>query len=149
MQDSRLAWHIGEILTIATGWLVAPRGYAAVDALEDYLADRPLSVADRLVYAGALRRAILAQYPQFAAFADDVPMPEELIPEWLRRRALEHGEYLPVLRLPAEHPACVREIWPATAAPGCDAAGTAHPSTSDDGDPPARHVYPGHLSGQM
>src|SRR5689334_21774150 len=98
MLDVRLRWHIGESLSVATGWLVAPRGEPAVHALEEYLADRPLSVADRFVYGAALRRGILAQFPEFAAFDDDVPMPEELIAEWLRRRAAEFGEYIPVSR---------------------------------------------------
>lgn len=111
--DPRNSWHIGDILSLVMDYVVSPRGYPAVVALQDHLADRPLSTADRVLYEGVFRGAILAQYPAFRAFSNDGPIPEELLPEWLRRRVAEFGEYLPVQRLAPDHSACVRVICPA------------------------------------
>lgn len=47
--------------------------------------------------------ALLRQYPEFGAYSNDAPIPEELVTEWMRRRIAKFGEYLHVGRLPADH----------------------------------------------
>lgn len=121
MNNGRRMWHLGDILSVALGYVVSPRGARGAEELEVYLAGRPLSLGDQVVYERALRRAVLDQYPAFAAYADDMPLPDELTPEWLRRRVAEFGEYLPVDPLPEDHWVRTRPIWPAdlaTADPG-------------------------------
>jgi hypothetical protein len=113
MHDERTAWHISDILSVVTGWPIPPSGFVAIGTLQEYLAQRPLSAADMLFYDREFRYALLEQYQGLAAYADDMPMPEELVAEWLRRRTAEFGEYLLVRRLPPTHPACMRVIWPA------------------------------------
>jgi hypothetical protein len=107
----RRAWHIGEIFSVVSEYVVAPRGVDAAHLLADHLARRTLLTADRVVYDGALRHALLAQFPDLRAYLDDFPIPEELQSEWLRRRVAEFGEYHPVKPLEADHPACTKPIW--------------------------------------
>ena len=111
MHHNRIAWHIGDILAVITGdYSPAPRGGAGCDALEDYLAGRPLSESERCFFSDAFPEALLLQHPGLAMFRKDMPLPPELMSEWLRRRIAEFGEYLPVTPLPRDHPACTRRV---------------------------------------
>src|SRR5689334_235889 len=85
MHDARKAWHIGDIVTITTGFLVSPRklGYLA---LQEYMANRTLDAGERLLYSPVFRSALLVQYPELREFCLDHPLPDELCGEWLRRR---------------------------------------------------------------
>lgn len=104
MFDARRAWHIGDVLSIVTGYDASPRGPDAAYRLQDYMANRVLSAQEHTMFASDFKRAVLDQYPELLEYAHDWPVPLELVPEWLRRRAAEFGEYLPVDRLPAGHP---------------------------------------------
>ncbi len=107
-------FHVGDLLAAVMRTMrVSPRGFAGVAALRCYMAGRPptgpddtfyefLAVADD--YEDDLAAAVLAAYPEFGTFAEDVPPPQELVAIWLRRREREFGRYLPAPMLPAAHP---------------------------------------------
>src|SRR5690348_146406 len=97
-------FHIGDVLSVTTGYVVACRGLPAIHQLQDYMAARPLSTEDRIQYAGAIRQQLLDQFPEFTGFSDDDIPPSELLGVWLERRAREFGEYVYVHRLPRDHP---------------------------------------------
>lgn len=98
----RMMFHIGDVLSIVTGYDVSLRGEAGQHALEDYVAGRPLSQPERLIQFQTIARHVRSQFPALWTFNDEDIPPRELLVPWLERRAREHGEYLPVLPL---HPA--------------------------------------------
>src|SRR5687768_16352100 len=105
MHDARKAWHIGDILTIVTSYVVSPSGWRRDLELEEYLAGRPLSKSDRLRYRPAFQRALLEQYPELETLVGTEGPTDDLLHEWFRRRIAEFGEYLVVRPLPPCHAA--------------------------------------------
>jgi hypothetical protein len=105
MASIRKAFHIGDILTLTTGYILSPRGSAGVRELEHHLAGRQLEAWERIVYTGAFRSALLQQHPGLPEFSDEEIPPPELLHIWLARRIAECGEYLTVAPLTAsQHP---------------------------------------------
>lgn len=113
-------FHIGDVLSLVTGQVVAPRGARGVRALCAYMAARPYGTGsdDPLApdpygdtipeayrrYLRDFRTALLSEYPDLSAYeADDVPTSEfQML--WVQRRAAEFGQYLVVPRLAPDHP---------------------------------------------
>ena len=110
MQSARRAWHIGDILSVITGFNVSPRGKQALRDIANYMMSATLSDAQHSACAFPVTRAVGYQYPELLRFETDCPFPAELIPEWLRRRAAEFGEYLPLTPLPIDHPDRVKVL---------------------------------------
>lgn len=108
-------FHLGDVLSLTTGVLLSPRGWAGLGALVAHLCGRPIpltalhhiDVADESqVVEGldqALRAHLLRAHPALATYtADEVPE-GEFTGLWLRRRIREHGRYLAVPPLPPVH----------------------------------------------
>lgn len=97
---SARSFHLGDVLSVTTGYLVAPRG---IEAMYDLLS---FMTADQL-FSHQLPRAVgecapdlLRQYPKLA----EVVMPAEFGDEahvwsWLAKQVVVFGEYLDVAPL--------------------------------------------------
>lgn len=99
-------FYVGDLLAITTGtYDASPRGILGVLTLLRYMTRyAAFPVEDDAQLTRALRAAILATYPELAAYvAADVP-PPELLPAWRKRREREFGRYLPAPQLPPTHP---------------------------------------------
>jgi hypothetical protein len=95
----RKSFHIGDILTLVTGYDVSLHGEAGYQALEDYVAGRPLGPSDLVAHGMRIAQHVRAQFPGLRGY-DDADIPQrELLEPWLERRARDHGEYLPVTPL--------------------------------------------------
>jgi hypothetical protein len=99
MGDER-AWHLGDILSVTTGILVAPGGMAGVHAFLDYL------TGDRLFSHQLPRAAVVCapwlreQFPDLAG-VDAGEMPAGDVADWLAGMVARFGERRAVRPLPA------------------------------------------------
>lgn len=110
MFATRKSFHIGDVLSVITDHCLSPRGEEGHRDVVEYMAARPLSLNDRLIYHGALRRALAEQHPDLPWYdVGDVP-PAELLTVWLARRSAEFGEYLTVRRLAPDDPIRARPV---------------------------------------
>lgn len=98
-------FHLGDVLSVTTGRLVAPGHIGAVHALLDYLTGDTLFTHQLPRAMDECQPDLLRQHPQLA----DVPVPESFDGEahvlaWLAEQVAEHGEHLDVAPLsPGEH----------------------------------------------
>lgn len=92
MSKKSRRFHIGDVLSLVIGVNVSPRGWAGLEALEDFVAGRPLTKPERSIHYIAIKNHVRRQFPDLEQFCDDAPS-DELLPDWLARRAAEFGEY--------------------------------------------------------
>jgi hypothetical protein len=99
MDDER-TWHLGDILSVMTGILVAPDGMGAVAAFLDYLTGDQL-FTHQLPRAGEVCGPWLrAQFPDLAGI-DPGKMPAGDVADWLAALVARFGERRAVRSLPA------------------------------------------------
>lgn len=98
------AFHIGDLLSIVTGVVLSPRGEMGVAALHTYLLGRPVPLSEAPRIHPALRAHVVALYPGLDGYLEAEVPTYEFAGAWVRRRAREHGTYLPLPPLPRDHP---------------------------------------------
>ena len=96
-------FHIGDILTITTGRLVAPRGIAAVYDILDYMTGDKLFTHQLGRACAECKPSLLHQHPQLEKeTGDNLSISNWAV--WLREAVAIYGEQLPVVPLPpGEH----------------------------------------------
>jgi hypothetical protein len=98
-------FHLGDILTITTGLLVAPGHMSAVHELLDFMTGDTLFTHQLPRAADECKPALMAQHPDLAA----VQVPDEFdgkehVDRWLAEQVRRFGEYRAVTPLaPEEH----------------------------------------------
>jgi hypothetical protein len=95
--DAVKQFHIGDILSVTTGYLVAPRGVKALYDLLDYMTGDNLFTHQLPRAAEECKPVLLEQHPNLAA----VVSPEEFRDEahvwaWLGEQVERYGMELPV-----------------------------------------------------
>lgn len=103
MAEQTRKFHLGDILTITTGRLVAPGRIAAVHEFLDYMTGDTLMTHQLPRACDECAPELLRQHPHLA----DVPVPESFDDEagviaWLSEQVAAHGEYLDVAPLRSE-----------------------------------------------
>lgn len=91
-------FHIGDILSITTGYLVSPDGMGGVYAILNYMTGEHLFTHQLPRARAACAPSLLAQHPQLAD-ADCTGVTPENIAERLAELAARYGERLPVAPL--------------------------------------------------
>jgi hypothetical protein len=96
-------FHLGDVLSVTTGRLVAPGHMPAVHELLDYLTGDVLMTHQLPRAVGECAPHLLRQHPQLAG----VPLPESFDGEadvlaWLAEQVATYGEHLVVAPLPPE-----------------------------------------------
>ena len=100
-------FHLGDILSITTGRLVAPTGMAGIYDILNYMTDDELFTHQLPRVAEECKPALLAQHPQLAEIEDpdfgSLPNPITVL-TWLVEMQVKYGDSLPVQKLdPMDH----------------------------------------------
>ena len=98
----RIAWHIGDVLSLVIGYDVSLRGPAALDALRSHVLGREPDPEEEEVATEVVQFWLRILFPTMAHFSGDDRPSRELLSAWLARRASEFGEYLVVPPMPAQ-----------------------------------------------
>jgi hypothetical protein len=88
-------FHIGDILSVSTGYMVSPTDFGAVHELIEYLVGGPVMTHSLVALAEPCKRAMLRQHPQLAG-VDMTGITKENYPARLAEQVARFGEYLPV-----------------------------------------------------
>lgn len=104
MAEPTTQYHLGDILSFTTGFLVAPTGMTGVQALAEYLLGHPVFTHQLVWAADICGMALLDQHPQLAAVDLAGTDPANHAAR-LAEQVARFGEYLPVRPMsPAPRP---------------------------------------------
>jgi hypothetical protein len=88
-------FHIGDILSVSTGYFASPNGFGAVHELIEYLLGEPVMTHELPGVWERCKRGLIAQHPQLAD-ADCTGITPQNHAARLAALVAEYGESLPV-----------------------------------------------------
>lgn len=98
------AFHLGDLLTVTTGRLVAPAHMGGLHALLDYMTGDTLFTHQLVRAADECRPALLAQYPFLSAIEPPEFRDAAHVEQWLAEMVAAHGAEFEVAPLaPEDH----------------------------------------------